>query len=86
MSVDMYPDAPPTAAPLPVEAPTAASQLAIGIGPLIAGAVIVLLLIGVVAYGNRRRARNGDRPPGVPARPRAPRRGTPGAGRFRGGG
>ncbi|GCD33049.1 DUF6479 family protein [Streptomyces chrestomyceticus] len=66
----MSPDAPLTAAPLPVEAPTAASHLAIGIGPLIAGIVVVLLLIGAVVYGYRRRARNKDRPPRAHARPR----------------
>ncbi|MFH8409223.1 DUF6479 family protein [Streptomyces sp. NPDC018019] len=66
------------AAPLPVEPPTAASHLIIGIGPLIAGIVIVLLLIGAVVYGYRRRARNKDRPPRAHARPRgtAARNGT----------
>ncbi|OKH99053.1 hypothetical protein A6A06_26030 [Streptomyces sp. CB02923] len=57
----MSPDAPLTAvpltaAPLPVEAPMAAFHLAIGIGPLIAGVIVVLLLTGAVVYGHRRRA------------------------------
>ncbi|MFH8346338.1 DUF6479 family protein [Streptomyces sp. NPDC018045] len=67
-------DVPPPAAPLPVEAPTAASHLVIGIGPLIAGIVVVLLLIGAVVYGYRRRARNKDRPPRAHARPRTTRK------------
>ncbi|MEV5595425.1 DUF6479 family protein [Streptomyces sp. NPDC052496] len=67
-------DAPLTAAPLPVEAPTAASHLAIGIGPLIAGIVVVILLIGAVGYGYRRRARRQDRPPRAHAGPRHAKR------------
>ncbi|KOT86943.1 hypothetical protein ADK70_19940 [Streptomyces rimosus subsp. pseudoverticillatus] len=66
----MFLAAPLTAAPRPVEPPTAASHLAIGIGPLIAGIAIVFLLIGAVVYGYRRRARRQDRPPRAHARPR----------------
>jgi hypothetical protein len=62
-------------APLPVEPPTAASHLVIGIGPLIAGIVVVLLLIGAVVYGYRRRAARKDRPPRARTGPRHAKRG-----------
>ncbi|MFH9419192.1 DUF6479 family protein [Streptomyces sp. NPDC017529] len=62
-------------APLPVEPPTAASHLVIGVGPLIAGIVVVLLLIGAVVYGYRRRAARKDRPPRARTGPRHAKRG-----------